>query len=145
MLDPVEFIYNEPLLFIQLGSHTVLLEFGEIAVDLNSNIEIVGPDGSVESISDAFTQDGQLETLWRLIGQKMLNIVMDGNSFRLTFEDGTLILGRYMKSFDFVKVWGPKGCETGYPSVVHFEPGALKRELERMLRNLEAGSDQSHS
>jgi hypothetical protein len=117
MPKSIEIVHAKGLLRIKAQRQRVKLDFGEVAVDLLAYIEIVSADGRIDTIDDVWKCEGNLNALWPLVGQRMVKIVMDGDSFRLTFEDGTLIRGRNRKAFDFVKVWEP-GRETGYPTAV---------------------------
>lgn len=119
MSDSVEIIHNEVLTSFDLDPSRILLDFGAIGVDLIAHIEIIAPNGQIDKIESAFDREGDLGILWRLVGQKMMKVVMDVVSFRLTFEDGTLIQAKHRKSYDFVTVYWSDGAETGYPTVLH--------------------------
>ena len=59
---------------------------------------------------------------------------MDEDSFRLTFEDGAMIRCKNMKSYDFVKVWGPDPrCETGYPTALGTPDPKIMEAMRQMM------------
>jgi len=115
----------------------IRLDFGAVAVDLYGNAEIIETDGSIVKIDDAVKRQGHLSAIWQLLGRTMTGIIMDEDSFRLTFEDGALIRckNRKEKKYDFVKVWGPDPyCETEYPSaLVYPEPDPEVMEAMRAM------------
>lgn len=121
MSKSMEIVRNTELLRIYAQRQRVRLDFGEVAVDLLAYVEIISPDGKIDAIPDVWECQGNLNALWPLIGRRMTKIVMDDDSFRLTFEDGTLIRCKNRKDYDFVKVWGPDPkLETEYPTVLHY-------------------------
>lgn len=117
MAKSAEIRHNKELLHVEALRQHVRLDFGELAVDLLAHIEIIAPDGRVDGIDNVWEFQGNLNALWPLIGQRMTNIVMDEDSFRLTFENGTLIRAKNRKAYDFVVVWEPES-RTGYPTVL---------------------------
>jgi hypothetical protein len=119
MSKSVEVVRSGKLLQVEASRQEVRLDFGKVVVGLLAYVEIIAPDGGSNTIEDVWECKGNLNALWLLIGRHMTKIVMDEDSFRLTFEDGTLIRCKNRKDFDFVKVWEPE-YETGYPTVIHY-------------------------
>ena len=123
MPKSVEIIRNAELLWIEAGRQDVRLEFGEVVVSLLAYVEIVTPDGLIDTIPHVWECQCNLNALWPLIGQHMTKIVMDEDSFRLTFEDGTLIRCKNRKAYDFVGIGErDKKRETSYPTVLQYLP-----------------------
>jgi hypothetical protein len=119
MSKSLEISRNGKLLRIEACRQDVRLEFAEVVVCLLAYVEIIAPDGQIDAIPHVWECQGNLNALWPLIGRRMTKIVMDENSFRLTFEDGTLIRCKNRKAYDFVGV-GVKDekWETSYPTVL---------------------------
>ncbi len=121
MSKSLDIVRNEKLHFIEASRQAVWLDFSPVVVKLLAYVEIIAPDGGVVTIDDVWECKGNLNALWPLIGRRMTKIVMDEDSFRLTFEDGTLIRCKNRKAFDFAGV-GEKdeGFETPYPSILDY-------------------------
>lgn len=119
MTKSIEIVYDKELVRLTANRQQVRLDFGEVAVDLIAYVEIIWPTGRIDAIPDVWECKGDLNALWRLVGRRMTKIVMDEDSFRLAFDDGTLIRCQYRKDFDFVTVWEP-GYRTEYPTVLHY-------------------------
>jgi hypothetical protein len=121
MAKSVEFVRNEKLLYLEVNRQAVWLNFGAVVVKMLAYVEIVAPNGRTDTIPDVWEFEGDLNALWPLIGQRMARIVMDEDSFRLTFEDGTLIRCKNRMAYDFVGV-GEKDLkrETSYPTVLDY-------------------------
>ncbi len=118
-----EIIRNEKLLWFWAARQKVKLNFGEVSVVFLAYVEIIAPDGRIDTIDDVWECQGNLNALWPLIGQRMTKIVMDEDSFRLTFENGALIRCKNRKAYDFVGVGATdEKWETGYPSELLYLP-----------------------
>ena len=121
MSKSMEIVRNGKLLQVEANRQEVRLEFGDIVVCMWAYVEILAPDGEANAIEDVWEFQGNLNALWPLIGLRMTKIVMDEDSFRLRFEDGTLIRCKNRKAYDFVGV-GVKDekWEASYPTVLHY-------------------------
>ncbi len=121
MAKSLEIVRDGELLRFQANRQKARLDFSVVVVDLLAYVEIIAPDGSIETIDDVWECKGNLNALWPLIGQRMTKIVMDEDSFRLTVENGTLIRCKNRKAYDFVGI-GLKDekRETSYPSVLSY-------------------------
>jgi hypothetical protein len=121
MSKSMEIVRSKELLRVCAQRQRVRLDFGEVAVDFLAYVEIIAAGGKIDTIPDVWECQGNLNALWPLIGRRMMKIVMDEDSFRLTFEDGTLIRCKNRKDYDFVKIWRPDPkWETAYPTVLHY-------------------------
>jgi hypothetical protein len=121
MAKSIEIVRNEKLLYVEANRQAVWLNFGAVVVDMLAYVEIIAPDGHTDAIPRVWDFQGNLNALWPLIGRRMAKIVMDEDSFRLSFEDGTLIRCKNRKAYDFVGV-GVKDekWEASYPTVLHY-------------------------
>jgi len=123
MARSIEIVRDGKLLQVEANRQEVRLEFGDVVVGLLAYVEIVPPNGRSDRIDDAWECKGNLNALWPLIGQRMMKIVMDEDSFRLTFEDGTLIRCKNRKAHDFVMIGvRDEKWEPSYPTILHYVP-----------------------
>jgi hypothetical protein len=96
MSEDIIFDYDFELVSIQLNIAEIRLEFGalpkSLAVDFNISFEVTGPhtNDSVETIVP-WDRLGDLRTIWPLIGVRMDKLIMDGESCRLIFSNGTIL------------------------------------------------------
>jgi hypothetical protein len=133
MSDKIEFEHHHELVAFEVRLQHILLQFGPVAVGM-SQIEIISPDGSVELIESVWHRSGNLNALWPLIGKRMERWIMDDDSFRLIFEDGTVLRRKYELANSLVEVWGPdRDNFTPYPQAL-VEPSPEAREMMEALK-----------
>jgi hypothetical protein len=97
--------------------------FDAIRADANSQHETIKAWGRL----------GDLRAIWRLIGVEMARIIMDRESFRLIFKDGTILRAKNGPYPEIVNVWGPFGDPgkiylTRYPADLNVGPAKETRD-----------------
>lgn len=116
MSEMIEIPHSYELISFEVHRTEIKLKFGDVVVDMHDQIEIISPDGTVDMIDEVWTHKGDLNALWPLIGRRMDKVVMDEESFRIIFEDGTIIRRKFELRNEVVNVWGPGPNEfTRYP------------------------------
>jgi hypothetical protein len=121
MAKSLEIVRHEKLRFFETCRQGVWLDLDPVIVRLQAYVEIMRPGGAASAIEETYECRGDLNALWPLIGLRMTKIVMDEDSFRLSFEDGTLVRCANRKDYDYVGV-GEKDlkAETDYPSILKY-------------------------
>ena len=134
MSDTIEIPHSHEFISFEVHLQVIKFRFGTVAVDMHSLIEVVSPEGTVGMIDDVWYRQGDLNALWPLIGRRMEKIAMDEESFRIIFEDGTIIRRRFEPHNEVVNFWGPGLDEfTSYPNVLDDSP--VTPEMKQAILN----------
>jgi len=116
-MGKIEFEHHHELLSFDVRLQNIQFVFGgSLYVEMHNDIEIISSGASVGIIEDVWERKGDLNILWPLIGKTLERLVMDKDSFRLIFEDGTMIRKKYEARIEVVTFLGPGPNEfTRYP------------------------------
>ncbi len=137
MSGKIELIHHHELISFGVALQDIQLKFGPLVIEMHSEIEIVSPNGSCVLIKDVWNREGDLNALWPLIGKQLERLIADEDSFRLIFDDGTMIRRKYELANELVNFWGPEpDAFTSYPNHLT-QPAGLhygKDEILNMLR-----------
>jgi hypothetical protein len=130
--------HDHELMSFEVRHELIQFRFGSLFADFSSAIEIIqpGPEPRIDVIESVWDSKGDLNTLWPLIGKRMTKLIMDSDSCRILFEDGTIVRRKYELATELVVVWGPGGDEiTPYPSSIDCPgPGEKRYTGEEMLQ-----------
>ena len=146
MAEDIIFDYDFELVSIQINLQDIRFEFGPsktgLAVAFNGSFDAIRADAnSQHETIEAWERLGDLRTIWRLIGVKMARIVMDRESFRLIFKDGTILQAKNGPYPEIVNVWGPFGdhdriYHTRYPADLNVSPlGEVRDRVHQILQH----------
>ncbi|MGH6837661.1 MAG: hypothetical protein ACREDT_02435 [Methylocella sp.] len=73
---------------------TVTVKTSGLDVRFNHSFEVVDAAGRICESIDAKARTGDLDALWKLVRTNMARLEMDAESFRICFEDGSIIRSR---------------------------------------------------
>jgi hypothetical protein len=133
MQHKIEIDHDYELISFHVYLQEIKLRFRTMAVDMIDKIEIIRPDSQTDVIESVWDRKGNLSALWPLIGKHMKKLIMDHESCRILFEDGTIVRRKYEPGIELVNVWGPGKDEfTSYPN--HIEPGRGSVDFEEVKR-----------
>lgn len=145
MAEDIIFDNDFELVSIQINLQDFRFEFGPsktgLAVAFNGSFDATrGDANSQHETIEAWERLGDLCAIWRLIGVKMARIVMDLDSFRLIFKDGTILQTKNGPYPEIVNVWGPFGAHdkiyhTRYPADLNvIPPGQVRDRVHQILQ-----------
>ncbi|MGH6822559.1 MAG: hypothetical protein ACRECP_03600 [Methylocella sp.] len=69
----------------------VTVKIAGLKVRFNHAFEVVDAAGRLQESVDAEARTGDLDALWKLVRTSMARLEMDAESFRIGFEDGSII------------------------------------------------------
>lgn len=145
MAEDIIFDYDFELVSIQINLQDIRFEFGPsktgLAVAFNGSFDAIRADATRQHETiEAWERSGDLRAIWRLIGVEMARIVMDRESFRLIFKDGTILQAKNGPYPEIVNVWGPYGDPdkvylTRYPADLNVgPPGEIRDQVRQILQ-----------
>jgi hypothetical protein len=70
---------------------TLLAWHSPACVRFNHSFEVIDAAGQVHESIDAKARTGDLDALWKLVRTDMARLEMDADSFRIEFQDGSIV------------------------------------------------------
>jgi hypothetical protein len=134
MLDKIEIVHHHELISFAAHSDFIRFEFGPAIIAMKE-FEVISPRGSVEATVRIQDASSNLDVLSRLVGKCMQRCILDYDSFRLIFDDWTILRQKFGLTDSLVEIWGPEpNAFTSYPQVVLDLNPEAKRMVEALKR-----------
>lgn len=109
MPDRIEVDHDYELISFEVHLQTIKFRFGPLAIELFDHIEMIssGQDHPVVVLESVWDRKGDLNAFWPLIGKRMTKLIMDMESCRILFADGTILRRKYERA-PLADIWGPE-------------------------------------
>jgi hypothetical protein len=137
MLRKIEVDHDHEFISFEVWGHEIKLRFGSLAIALFDAIEVIS-NGQIKVIEDVWNRKGDLNALWPLLGKHMTKLIMDEESCRILFDDGSIVRRKYEPNQHLAEVWGPGGDEfSDYPAILDPRPPqfTVDEMLSKVIRD----------